>query len=70
MRAICKNPVVKQEMEGSSLMGSVPALTAPLAATAVIKCHCAHLRGDLWKCWRWVQSRDLRAEFRSYLALR
>ena len=44
MRAICKNPVVKQETEGKSFTGSVSVLTAPLAATAVIKSVTAHLR--------------------------
>lgn len=44
MRAICKNPVVKPEMEGRSFTGSVSVLTAPLAATAVIKSATAHPR--------------------------
>lgn len=44
MRATCKNPVVKQEMEGRSFTGSVSVLTAPLAATAVIKSVTAHPR--------------------------
>lgn len=44
MTAKRKNPVVKQEMEGRSFMGSASVLTAPLAATAVIKSVTAHPR--------------------------
>lgn len=55
MGAICKKSVVKQEMEARSFSSSV-SVTAPLAATAVIKSVTTHPRRHVGMSER-VQSR-------------